>query len=39
MLTQLAEWARIGLFTRTGPGTYRLNTPPAEPSSTTDPGP
>jgi hypothetical protein len=39
MPTQVAEWARIGLFTRTGPGTYRLNTPPTEPSSTTDPDP
>jgi hypothetical protein len=28
MLTQLAEWARLGLLTRTGPGTYALNTPP-----------
>jgi Insertion element 4 transposase N-terminal/Transposase DDE domain len=39
MLTQLAEWARIGLFTRASSGTYRLNTPPAHPSSTTDPDP
>jgi hypothetical protein len=27
MLTQLGEWARLGFFTRTGLGTYRLNTP------------
>ena len=26
MLTQLGEWARLGFFTRTGFGTYRLNT-------------
>ena len=30
MLTQLGEWARLGFFTRTGFGTYRLNTPPSE---------
>jgi len=28
LLTQLAEWARLGLLTRTGTGTYALNTPP-----------
>ena len=28
MLTQLREWALLGFFTRTGFGTYRLNTPP-----------
>ena len=28
MLTQLGEWARLGFFTRTGFGTYELNTPP-----------
>jgi hypothetical protein len=28
MLTQLGEWARLGFFTRTGFGTYKLNTPP-----------
>jgi hypothetical protein len=39
MLTQLGEWARLGFFTRTGFGTYRLNTPPADRSSTTDPDP
>ena len=39
MLTQLAEWARWGFFTRTGYGTYRLNTPPASTSSTTAPDP
>jgi len=27
MLTQLGEWARLGFFTRTGLGTYALNTP------------
>jgi len=26
--TQLAEWARLGFLTRTGLGTYALNTPP-----------
>jgi Transposase DDE domain len=39
LLSQLAEWARAGLFTRTGPGTYILNTPPALASSTTAPDP
>jgi hypothetical protein len=39
MLTQLGEWSRIGFFTRTGFGIYRLNTPPAEASSTTGPDP
>ena len=39
MLTQLSEWARLGFFTRTGFGTYRLNTPPAATSSTTAPDP
>jgi hypothetical protein len=28
MLTQLAEWTRHGLFTRTATSTYALNTPP-----------
>ena len=38
MHTQLGEWAKIGFFTRTGYGTYALNTPsPA--SSTTASGP
>ncbi len=38
MHTQLGEWARAGFFTRTGYGTYALNTPiPA--SSTSAPGP
>jgi hypothetical protein len=27
MLTQLGEWARLGFFTRTGSGTYKLNMP------------
>ena len=39
MLTQLGEWSRLGFFTRTGFGTYRLNTPPATASSTTGPDP
>jgi hypothetical protein len=39
MLTQLGEWARLGFFTRTGFGTYRLNTPPADTSSTNPPDP
>jgi AraC-like DNA-binding protein len=37
--TQLGEWTRWGFFTRTGFGTYRLNTPPAATSSTTQPDP
>jgi Insertion element 4 transposase N-terminal/Transposase DDE domain len=38
MLTQLGEWAKLGFFTRTGFGTYALNTPsPA--TSTNDPDP
>ena len=39
MLTQLREWALLGFFTRTGYGTYRLNTPTPTASSTpaTDP--
>ena len=28
MATQLREWSLLGWFTRTGLGTYRLNTPP-----------
>jgi hypothetical protein len=28
LLTQLAEWSRLDLLTRTGTGTYALNTPP-----------
>jgi hypothetical protein len=39
MLTQLGEWARLGFFTRTGFGTYKLNTPPAETPSTNPPDP
>ncbi len=39
MLTQLGEWARLGFFTRTGSGTYALNTPPATAPSTTAPHP
>lgn len=35
MRTQLAEWVRLGLLTRPGPGRYTLNTPtPAGPSTT-----
>ena len=37
--TQLGEWTRWGFFTRTGFGTYRLNTSPAATSSTTEPHP
>jgi hypothetical protein len=39
MLTQLREWALLGFFTHTGHGTYRLNTPPEQTSSTTEPDP
>jgi hypothetical protein len=39
MLTQLGEWARLGFFTRTGFGTYKLNTPPASTPSTIPPDP
>jgi Insertion element 4 transposase N-terminal/Transposase DDE domain len=39
MLTQLGEWARLGFFTRTGSGTYKLNTPPANTPSTNPPDP
>ena len=35
MLTQLGEWAKLGFFTRTGFGTYALNTPPGPAPSTT----
>ena len=37
--TQLREWSLLGFFTRTGLGTYRLNTPRATASSTTAPDP
>ena len=39
MLTQLGEWTRLGFFTRTGSGTYQLNTPPASTPSTIPPDP
>jgi hypothetical protein len=39
MLTQLGEWTRLGIFTRTGFGTYRLNTPPSDTPSTNPPDP
>ena len=39
MLTQLGEWSRLGFFTRTGFGTYRLNTPSHATSSTAEPDP
>jgi hypothetical protein len=39
MLSQLRERARLRFFTRTGCGTYRLNTPPPGTSSTTAPDP
>ena len=38
MLTQLRE-SLLGFFTRTGYGTYRLNTPPDTTSSTAAPDP
>ena len=38
MHTQLGEWTKLGFFTRTGYGTYALNTP-GQPSSTTANGP
>ena len=39
MLTQLGEWARLGFFTRTGFGTYRLNRPSDQTSLTDPPDP
>jgi hypothetical protein len=39
MLTQLGEWTRLGFFTHTGFGTYRLNTPPSQIPSTNPPDP
>ena len=39
MLTQLGEWAKLGFITRTGFGTYALNTPTAKTPSTTAPDP
>ena len=37
LLTQLAEWARLGFIRRTGAGTYALNTPPTNwPSNPTE---
>jgi hypothetical protein len=39
LLSQLGEWTRFGFFTRTGFGIYRLNTPAASTSSTTEPDP
>ncbi len=39
MLTQLAEWARLGFLTRTGLGTYALNTPTAATALTPAPDP
>jgi hypothetical protein len=39
LLSQLGEWTRFGFFTRTGFGNYRLNTPAASTSSTTEPDP
>jgi hypothetical protein len=39
MLTQLGQWARLGFFTRTGFGTYRLNTPSDQTPSTNPPDP
>jgi Insertion element 4 transposase N-terminal/Transposase DDE domain len=37
MASQLREWSLLGWFTRTGLGTYQLNTPPDSASSTTEP--
>jgi hypothetical protein len=37
--TQLGEWARLGFFTRTGFGTYRLNTPSDQTRLTDPPDP
>jgi hypothetical protein len=39
LLTQLGEWTRLGFFTRTGTGTYALNTPSSPTSLTTAPDP
>jgi Insertion element 4 transposase N-terminal/Transposase DDE domain len=39
ILTQLGEWSQLGFFTRTGSGTYRLNTPRASTSPTNHPDP
>ena len=39
MLTQLGEWARLGYFTRTGFGIYRLNTPSDQTPLTDPPDP
>jgi hypothetical protein len=39
LATQLREWSLLGWFTRTGLGTYRLNTPTGSTSSTTEPDP
>jgi hypothetical protein len=39
MLTQLGQRARRGFFTRTGFGTYRLNTPSDQTPSTNPPDP
>ena len=39
MLTQLGEWVRLGFFTRTGFGTYRLNTPSDQTPLTDPPDP
>ena len=39
MLTQLGEWARLGFFTRTGFGTYRLSTPSDQTPLTDPPDP
>jgi hypothetical protein len=36
MLTQLAEWTRLGFLAKTGPGRYAL---PAPASATADAGP
>ena len=39
LLTQPGEWTQLGFFTRTGTGTYALNTPSSPTSLTTAPDP
>jgi hypothetical protein len=39
LLTQLAEWARLGFLTNVDYGTYALNPPPPGTPSTTAPDP
>ena len=37
MLTQLAEWTRLGFLAKTGPGRYALPGPPPAPAAPADP--